>query len=228
MKININKDEVYELNFPDEITPDEFLEIYERFGNIAKLIKLSNQEKVIDTFKNQFNQRVRKPYILKNPLNPDKITQRCNTNPFLDTKEKILDLLQYAYHGSKEDKERICKLMGYSWSDINKRFHNLFKRFNFLPSEVGLTQIPNKFNKHLNLKIPDYIIQSHTGIFDENGKEQTEENKYDVGIVHYEVDNKYYCNPFVIPNNNKISKDLIKVTCDNCKRKLKKENENIK
>ena len=57
MKIRINDDEFYELNFPDVVNPKEFLEIYEKFGKIFKLIKLSNQDNNFLDFKNEFNSR---------------------------------------------------------------------------------------------------------------------------------------------------------------------------
>jgi len=181
MKIKINDGEFYELNFPNEVSPVEFLEIYEKFGKIFKLIRLSNQDNKFLDFKNEINSKTkvrnkynlnpnhqRKEYTFKNPIGT---YRRSNHNPFFETRERVLDLLQYAYHGSEEDKNRISRLMGKEWNGISKCFHNLIKiRYNDIkPDEIGLTQIPSQINRTQNIKIPNYVIKSHTGIFDENG-----------------------------------------------------------
>ena len=173
MKIQISDDEVYELKLPELVNnPEEFYEILKKLDNIAKIMKINLMTgTTYDKFKNKFQQMETNKATRKYTINPN--FTRKNRNPLLDTKEKVLDILQYAYHGNRDDKNRISKLMGFSWNDISKRFHNLFRRYEIKPSEIGLTQLPSQMFRYVDLKIPNYIIQSHTGIYDEteNGKE---------------------------------------------------------
>ena len=168
MRIKINADEVYELEVPKEIdTLENFYALLKKLDNVTKLIKINLMTgTTYDKFKNKFQQMETNKATRKYNINPN---LRKNKNPFLDTKEKVLDVLQYAYHGDKEDKNRISKIMGYSWTDICKRFHALLKRYEVKPNEIGLTNLPSERYRGLNLRIPNYIIKSHTGVFDENG-----------------------------------------------------------
>ena len=176
MKITISDDEIYELKLPELVNnPEEFYQILKKLDNIAKIMKINlAMGTTFNKFKNEYQEREtnigikKKKYYFNNPNSP-----RSNQNPYFDTKEKVLDVLQYAYHGNKDDKKRISKIMGFNWNDISKRFHNLFKRYDIKPNEIGLTNLPSQMFRYTNLRIPNYIIQSHTGIFDEteNGKE---------------------------------------------------------
>lgn len=142
MKININENEVYEIKLPEEIEANELFKIIEKFNNLGKLIRIPNRPKTYN----------------RNKSNID----------WYDTKEKVLDVMQYYYHGTSEDKERIVRIIGINKKDLCKRFHSLKIKFNIQPQEIGFIEFGTKEN-HLGIKVRDYIIKSHTGIFDENG-----------------------------------------------------------
>lgn len=156
MKIRLKENEIYEIKIPEEIDTENLFILLDRLKVITKLSELSDIRKDIKTEKRKYTQ------------NPTKTTRLYNT------KEKTLDLLQYAHHGTKEDKERICKLLNMSWKEIQKRFYNLIKRYNIQPNEVGLTRWKTKYDKHSDNRIPNWTIKSHTGVFDENGNTDEE------------------------------------------------------
>jgi len=169
MKIYLKNDETYEIKIPEEIQAEDFLELLDKLNRIFKIIKLSDLGN-FTKFQTQFNNRVNTPkkYIRNK-------TFSGKNNPWFDTREKTLDLFQYAYHGTQEDKNRICKLMQRSWNKIQKSFNGLKKRYNLQAHEVGLTRwrILNE-SKNSNIQIPNWTIRSHTGIFDENGNSEEE------------------------------------------------------
>ena len=170
MKIQISDDEIYELKMPELINnPEEFYQILKKLDNIAKIMKINlAMGTTYNKFKNEYQEREtsigikKKKYYFNNPNSP-----RSNQNPYFDTKEKVLDILQYYYFGDKEDKNRISKLMGYEWGEINKRFHNLIERYSIQANEIGLTHLPTQQFRYSDVRIPNYIIKSYTGIVDE-------------------------------------------------------------
>lgn len=89
----------------------------------------------------------------------------------LNSREKILDLLQYGYHGTPQDKMRISKLFDKSWSEIAKRFQVFRKKYNIKPKEIGFITYNTKQGK--GEKIPNYVIKSHSGIYDDNATTNT-------------------------------------------------------
>lgn len=179
MKVIINKNETYEIKIPNEVNANDFMNLLTSFDNIVKLIKFNlvqeefSKTKTIQNnseYKNLHQKKLteslrldgtpRKPYIRK--------IRRSNLRTYSDTREKALDLLQYAYHGNKEDKKRIEKIAGFDWAEISKSIHGLKKRYNILPQEVGLTRFGDEKTKSFIFRIPNYIIKSYTGYFDEN------------------------------------------------------------
>jgi hypothetical protein len=161
MKININEIETYEIKTPDEINVEDFLELFTKLENIKKIISL-----------NYVNQNSNEKTNKTPSINPQKnYITRKNTSPFFDTREKVLDIMQYGYLGTRKDKLRLAKIIGMSYNKINKRFHSLRKRYNIQPQEVGLIAFPTKEN-HIKMAIPNYVIKSYTGIFDEEDDEE--------------------------------------------------------
>jgi hypothetical protein len=157
MKIKISENETYEIELPNskEININEFYEIVKKFDNIIKIIQINIQSGTnFETFQTNFNQR------RKNTI------QIGRKNNFYDTREKVLDIMQYFYCGTQEDRERISKLMGVNPAYIIKSFFNLRKRYNIKPQEVGLIQFGIK-GKISPIKIKGYIIKSYSGFFDE-------------------------------------------------------------
>jgi len=154
MKLIINKDENYEIKIPNEIEGKEFLELTE------KLIKLSKFMQVNSVNINNPQPNVQ-PTIRKYLHNGQKYDY---------TKEKVMDILQYYYFGTREDKLRICKIVNVKeYNDLAKRFNGFIKRFSIKPSEVGLISFGTI--NHSRVKMSNWIIKSHTGIFDENENE---------------------------------------------------------
>lgn len=158
MKIQLDENEVYEIKIPDEIDTNEFLILVEKFNNLGKLVTqfgLTKQEN-----KNS-------------PINLNK--QNSGKNPFFNTRKKVLDIFQYWYLGTEQDKKRITEIIGINKDDLTKRFNGLRLRYNIKPQEVGLIRFrDNKGNPKIPIK--DYVIKSYTGLFDENGKENSQED----------------------------------------------------
>lgn len=203
MKIQISKDESYEIKIPNEINANDFMKLMTSFDNVIKLIRFNLVKQGIKEdenfridengnrvsrvhYKDKINKidknlnldgTPRKSYT-KSPkfLESLKNKRKTNLRDWCNTKEKVLDLMQYAYHGTKEDRKRIVKITGETnWDVITKSFFGLKNRYDIQPQEVGLTSFGNKGLKAFNFKIPNYIIKSYTGIFDENGNEENKE-----------------------------------------------------
>lgn len=153
MKILINPEETYEIKIPNEINANDFIKLLTSFDNVVKLIRFN-------VIKNEILEPDTRSYIKKTK------GFRKGSRTYCDTREKTLDLLQYAYHGTKKDKERIVKLAGTNWNNISKSFWGLRKRYNIKSDEIGL--FPNMNANSHNSKIPNYTIKSYTGYFDEN------------------------------------------------------------
>jgi hypothetical protein len=157
MKIRIKEDEVYEIKIPEEINASDILILLDRLKVIAKLSELSEIRVRTKTETRSYVKKGDSP------------------SRFWNTREKALDLLQYAYHGTEEDKERISKLIRRDWKKTQKQFHLIKKRYNIQPDEVGLTKWKTQYDsKNLDVRIPNWTIKSYTGIFDENGNTDEE------------------------------------------------------
>ena len=171
MKIQISDDEVYELKLPEKVNnPEEFYTISKKLDNIAKIIKINMMTgTTFNKFKSEFQKRETK--IEKGKY---KTIFKRKLNPFFDTREKVLDIMQYFYHGTKADRERIVKIMGKTEQQIIKLFYGQKIRYDIQPQEIGFISFGTIVNK-AGLKIPNYIIKSHTGVFDEkeNGTNNT-------------------------------------------------------
>jgi hypothetical protein len=156
MKIKINENEVYEIKTPEVLNPEDFLNFLNKLDRIAKIIKINlitgtNYE----DFKGKYNRKFKEK---KGKIG----------NPYFDTKEKVLDIMQYFFFGTEEDKERICNLVGISKNELYKRFNGFKKRFNIKPEEIGFLVFGTRKNNK-GIRIKDYVIKSHTGLFDEVG-----------------------------------------------------------
>lgn len=71
-------------------------------------------------------------------------------------------------------------------------------------------------------------VKNHHGKQNEYDIYSEKQSKHDIGIVHYNQDGKYLCNPKVKPNLKKLTFIGEDVTCDNCKYKLEKPIEPVK
>jgi hypothetical protein len=163
MKIIINELETYEIKIPNEVNAKDFMKLLTSFDNVVKLIKF-----------NIIREEFRKNPDYKNEVIKTKRTYtKLNTRLWCDTREKTLDLMQYAYHGTKEDRIRIEEITGVTWNGIVKGFNGFKRRYNIQPQEIGLNFWRGIGEHHANLigwKIPNWTIKSYTGYFDENGR----------------------------------------------------------
>jgi hypothetical protein len=162
MKIYINDDETYEMKIPEKATAEEFLDIVNRLNNATKIIKLSMASVVKPTL----------PVTIKTPMMNFPQNKLINQIPnkvkvgkghkleYYNTREKALDIMQYFYHGTKEDRIRIANITGKSIDDILKNFTYMKKKYNIQPRDIGFIV--------RGTKDKSYIIKSYTGIFDEN------------------------------------------------------------
>ena len=87
-----------------------------------------------------------------------------------------MDILQYYYHGSQRDRDRITNICKFENMNVmSKGFSKMRERFNIQPKEIGFIEFPTKEDRK-GIKINDWIIKSHTGIFDEKEENTDEEN----------------------------------------------------
>lgn len=155
MKIQINENESYEIEMPSEVNADELIKIILSLDNVMKLIRIN----VVNN----------KPKLLLDE-NGERKKRKISVNRWwCNKKEKVIDLMQYAYHGTLEDKKRIEIICKNNWTTICKGFNSFKSRFEIQPQEIGLTQWGTIYANGNNFKIPNWIIKSYTGIFDENG-----------------------------------------------------------
>jgi hypothetical protein len=152
MKIRINDEESYEIKIPNEIEARDFLNLLNSFDNIVRLIRINNIPKEL----------VKLPKIITETNKKGRIRGTKKHRDWADTREKVLDIMQYAYHGNKEDRKRIMRITGVNdFQVISKSFFWLVKRYQLKPEEVGMVTWKGK------MRIPYYTIKSYTGLFDE-------------------------------------------------------------
>jgi ribosomal protein L3 len=163
MKVFINENETYQIDVPNEILAKDFVELLSKFDNIMKIIKLNVAKNEVEVETDRHNLPNRLAYMKRRCSAGEK----SNSRTWVNTREKALDLLQYAYHGTKEDRQRISKLVNVPWLTISKGFHGLMQRYNIQADEIGLMILGSQFARATLM--PSYIIKSHTGYFDENG-----------------------------------------------------------
>lgn len=124
MKIQINENESYEINLPDIITIKEFLYIVNKVSSIAQ----NNQEL-------SSSKEAKRRYV--------KSGKYCGAKyPWTQNRDKAVELVKLHYFGEKEKKEQIARSNNISWYDIVKSLHNLKKRFDIKPQEIGLREFP--------------------------------------------------------------------------------------
>jgi len=167
MTIEINNNETYEIKIPERASAKEFLYIVDRLNNAAKIIKLGYQTESTTNLKPMiekpkftfFDSNKENTETKKTKKNVHKVG-KGHTLEFYNTREKALDIMQYFYHGTKEDRVRIANITGKSVDDILKNFTYMKKKYNIQPRDIGFIV--------WGTKDKSYIIKSHTGIFDEN------------------------------------------------------------
>lgn len=225
MKIKINEFETYEIHYDDkkEMSKTEFIIYVERLENIRKLLSKSQvleEEQEYTTYPKK-----RKEYTKRRRIG-------LNSN-WTDSREKVIYLMSVFYSGDKQLRNEICKKIKRLPDDVQKGFYGLKKRYDIQSKEVGLKRwlVKHESRKLTDVRIPNFKIKVVNLENEKNdwSKELVEEDfddKYHLGIIHYDIDGKYGCNQTVTSSERKLSKDWTKINCDNCKRKFENQIEN--
>ena len=173
MKVQINKEEIYEIKLPESVTTKEQLDyVINRLQQISKLSDEQEQPFSVE----QINDNGNHPINLRNHLNyPTIIPIRKNGNynpydgfsnkkyarhTFFDTREKAIYILQLHYHGTQEQRMRIIEKMNIKggWNEFSKGFWGIRHKYNMQPKELGLIRIPQKGEGGKKRKFQDFWI----------------------------------------------------------------------
>lgn len=194
MKIRLNENEVYEIKLPEEIGVSELTMIASRFNTLIK-----NFSKISDVNPNEIT--------IPNEVVKTYKKQNKKQIPTLKNNRALfVELLNTYYNKNFEEFETFKNNNNFKMSRAemsSMSITRLKELHNVNPNEIGLIKFPSRNEQIKNLRIDKDI-----------------ENKYEVGIIHYDINGKYSCNQAVNSNKNKLSKDVNKITCDNCKKLL--------
>jgi len=195
MKIKLNENEVYEIKLPAEIGIEELDMITARFNSLLKnFSKISMVYPSTDII------------IPTNQIR--KYRKKTNNWSILkENRELFIELLNTYYNKSPSEFESFKEQNDFNMSRAemsNIAVIRLKELHNVNPNEIGLIKYPTKTEP--------------IGMVRLNNSEDKIENKYEVGIIHYNLNGKYGCNPSVNSSESKLSYDFNKITCDNCKR----------
>lgn len=128
MKITINENESYDINFPELVSKEEFFAIKLRLDTIVKLL---GKDPLL-----QLTKEMPKTPSVRNPHAP--IEQR----PWDQSRKNAIELVRVHYFGIDEEKQAYEKISGRVWRDIYKRVSGLKERWNIQPKDIGLTRWP--------------------------------------------------------------------------------------
>ena len=126
MKIKINEYESYEVNTPENITRQEFLELVSRFNFITKMLGRDN----IPTL---------------SQLNNIKRTKKGKI-PFNHDRQFLIDCLKLYYNKKLEELNKILIEKGMVWDKarVVRELVKFRKKHNVLPNELGLIEFPSR------------------------------------------------------------------------------------
>jgi len=173
MKIKINSNEEYSINFPEEVSDYEFVQLVERLNAIikgfGKVINPTNivtkamsgekpekikKAKVCSECGKNVKWQLRKGLCLtcyrhktgKSSSNKGGLgTGRGHKLDLFNSREKIIAIIKMKYLGTDEEKLAFAKEMGKDWTGISRRAVYYQKRYNITPQEVGIEgeEFPN-------------------------------------------------------------------------------------
>ena len=118
MKIKINEYENHEINFPEEITIQEFRMLVNRIKVMDKAF--CNEDVLVKTIKSHTN------YIKGKSWTKDR--------------ELVLKAVKLCYFGSKEEKMAFAQSQGREWELMVSVLYTIRKIYNITPKEVGVTR----------------------------------------------------------------------------------------
>ena len=147
MKIKINPNEFYEISFPDEVnTGDELFGMIERLKTVLTFFRKNNNDNISQIIKH------------KRKTSNNEIYYNFNRNIISD-KNRAIELLQFYYHGSKDDKMLLAKKLQVNWVSIQARMSNLRLKFGISCKEVGLIRFPtlSESKQHTNLTDKKFV-----------------------------------------------------------------------
>ena len=132
MKIKLNANETYEINFPEVVTSQEFLGIKMRLDVVEKLINK-------DVFVNSSVESSKKNHY---KLKKDRTSMLGN--PIKDNKEAVIEFFKLLYYGSDEEKEKFKEKYGASWRDIyeSKNYGWMREKWKLAAQDIGLDKFP--------------------------------------------------------------------------------------
>lgn len=149
-RIEINEYAELNIKFKDHYSVPEFISLLEYLNQTSKMIKkdflvdsVENEEKKEEKSPDMYfkNGRMKRSYAhtLKKNHTPRRRTAR---REFANTKEKAIKIIRLHYFGTKEKKLQFAKDNDTDWNQLVKSMHNLRKRFDIQPREVGLKGFP--------------------------------------------------------------------------------------
>jgi len=148
MKIKINKNEFYTIDFEEEVTTQQFIELIDRLNTIRRLLI---KDPFIGVLSQQSNGK--RTYI--------RTVKRGIKRKFICDRNEAVRVLRIHYHGSYKDKKAISKEYQQDWTNIAKSLPNVRKKWNIKPDEVGLIAFPRygqgRYSLN-NLRIPNFNI----------------------------------------------------------------------
>jgi hypothetical protein len=81
-------------------------------------------------------------------ITPKEYTKRRPAVVKWDKREDAIKVMKTHYFGTKQEKESLANQKGApSWNYIVKSIHNLKKRYNIRPQEIGLSEFPTRKNR---------------------------------------------------------------------------------
>ena len=157
MKVILSETESYEIEIPKVANAKEFQSLLSKLDGVAKILQMNLRLNTnFNEFRNEFNTRTA---VIRNSKRRGKVTHYTD-------RKNVLDIMQYFYQGTKEDRVRISTIIGKTPEEIQKRFWSLIRKWNIQPNEVGLVNFQNQKFGIRTTHIPNYTIKSHTGLYD--------------------------------------------------------------
>jgi hypothetical protein len=156
MKIQLTKNEVYEIKMPEQIGIEEFASIVTKFNfllkNFAKF-DIENEDKI-----NPLNQD---SIILKGDvLKKSRIIDKSRWRFLRDNRNAFVEILNTYYNKSNEKFDEVLKKynLNFKRSDISMtQIARIRELHNVKPEEVGLRKFPNKYEQVHTLRLDNNL-----------------------------------------------------------------------
>lgn len=147
MKIKVNENETYEINFPEDVDTQQFFELFSRLSHISKMI--SKDPIVQSSF--------------RSPINSNGTRHYRNTGihkAFNKDREEAIRFGRLHYHGTKEEKQKVAAECKLGWDDLIKGFSYAKKKWKIKPHELGLRNFPGQGGNVIKeYKDPNFVYK---------------------------------------------------------------------